>query len=289
MSTIYQKTNKKTLILSPKECLIYPFDLGDWSQIRIGIECYLTASSGFNFTGEPYHVNRSSNTNPENAFFFGIINTGDGTGLYPFRSGVTFIGLSAGMSGYSYPFSPCDWFICKQIQSARVPTQIADSFLSGNGVNNRIYNKVIISNDTSFNSANSNSSSAGNQDPTFCINNSGALDSVSTNYVYRNGLLINVFNRGISGLQSGSVFHAVGTTVAGNTYSDPSINGLRSFLSTMETLAINSQKTFSVTGALTSNLSVTGTALPLPNSFFINNPFPNLNITISNLLIEKYA
>lgn len=90
MSYIYQlSTSKKTLVLEPREALIYPFNITGWTDLRVGmIYTFINGTSpDSNYVQETVLNNAISNR-----FFFGIKNSSND--ILPGNSGASFIGIS---------------------------------------------------------------------------------------------------------------------------------------------------------------------------------------------------
>jgi len=91
MATIFQKlpaSGENCIILEPKESLIYPFEFGNWNEIRITTTFSCTSLSDNNASWvNNDSVSYVSGQNQTNAFLYGICSSG----FIPERTG-TFIG-----------------------------------------------------------------------------------------------------------------------------------------------------------------------------------------------------
>lgn len=76
MSTVFQKTATDVCeVLDPREGLTVPFDLGNWSEIRVGVELsYVANTGGFNVV--PPADEASAGTSFTNSFIMGFRSTG---------------------------------------------------------------------------------------------------------------------------------------------------------------------------------------------------------------------
>lgn len=90
MATIFAiDTGKNSLVLNPREALSYPFNVGNWTELRIGMLYTMVAGTSFNLVYGPETV---VNNSISNRFFYGIKNSSNLD--FPGNSGVSFIGLS---------------------------------------------------------------------------------------------------------------------------------------------------------------------------------------------------
>jgi hypothetical protein len=104
MATIFAiDTGKNSLVLGPREALSYPFNVGNWSELRIGMLYTMVSASNFNSNYLPETVANNAITS---RFFYGIKNSSN-TDL-PGVSGVSFIGLSNLGSAPSIACNPAD-------------------------------------------------------------------------------------------------------------------------------------------------------------------------------------
>ena len=91
MATIYQKISgvDQCLILDSREALLYPFDVGEWNEIKIAAMISLVGNSGDNTPAVGEYIAPTSNS--KDKIFFGIK---DGSNFMPYSSGSTFFGLA---------------------------------------------------------------------------------------------------------------------------------------------------------------------------------------------------
>jgi hypothetical protein len=87
MATIYETGDNRLLVIGPRESLIYPFNIGGWNRIRLGVG--MSISLGDTMTGVPVYENYFVNM-PRSAFYLGL--KSDGPSL-PFTSGCYYIGV----------------------------------------------------------------------------------------------------------------------------------------------------------------------------------------------------
>jgi len=89
MAVIYWKTpTEYCLVLGSREALIYPFNLGDWNEIRISYFLSMTSVSNLNAAWAD-EVVYGSLTNYKQAGFWGIKDSGT---IFPTQTGSVFIG-----------------------------------------------------------------------------------------------------------------------------------------------------------------------------------------------------
>lgn len=102
MATIFQKTaTDNCIVLDSRESLTYPFSLGNWSEIRLGIEMSIVAiTGGYNTVGTDETVGGTSQTN---SFYFGFKNTGT---LFPDTISGFFVGVIPNGVGANYTAAP---------------------------------------------------------------------------------------------------------------------------------------------------------------------------------------
>jgi hypothetical protein len=108
MANIFEKiegvTGEKCLVLGVREALIYPFNVGSWSEIRVGYFYSFTTAESFNAATSQELVT-STQTNYKQAGYWGIKDSGV---EFPTRSGSVFIGIGqspGGGNGESYYLS----------------------------------------------------------------------------------------------------------------------------------------------------------------------------------------
>ena len=77
------------LILDPREKFIYPFAVGDYTEIRMGMYFSITPTTGDN--GLLVASDLQAKTSPKNALYWGFCNFNTGS-LLPLQSGYDFIG-----------------------------------------------------------------------------------------------------------------------------------------------------------------------------------------------------
>ena len=93
MPTFYQKTpasGQNCLILEPGEALIYPFDFGDWQELRLSVFTSMTTIDDDNKKGISESID--SQFIPRLIFWFGAK---DNSEILPYTSGSIFAGFSS--------------------------------------------------------------------------------------------------------------------------------------------------------------------------------------------------
>lgn len=256
MATIFQKTSSDNcIILAPRESLVYPFNLGNWSEIRLGGFFSYTSASGDNGTG--ISESFSSNGGLTN-LFFGIKDSGASV---PFSSGTTFIGMTNNPSTtnktslsnlYNPPFGSVAYITSAQSSDGNpIPTV---SIVSGSNI---------------VGSANGSAGS-----PSIAVMHSSGVGGVtgSSSYAMFNGLQI--FYDRTRNAVSGRLFQ---DNSYANGTSDVSITNLQSKLLSMPNVG-----NFVATGVWDFNT-------PIPNALYLYNPFLSNRIRLHSLLVDRYA
>lgn len=260
MATIFEKTaSDKCLILEPKESLVYPFDLGDWSEIRVGIFLSSCGLSSNNSSSSSETIN--DNTSNRN-IYFGLCTSGSSQ-YRVLESGVNFIGTAAapGSANVSRIL-----FRDSDITNAWGTSLTAFSSIS---------NDYQARKNGSINSIDESDS----QSISRFLMSSFSNRTSSSLYASYYGIKYTLINKG----QNTQYFNM--TSSSQYDITDCSISNLSNYMTTMP-------NSMSVTGhrwlePLTN--SSTGTPLSLPSIFYFYPPFLNNKIIIHALLIEKYA
>lgn len=195
MSTIFQKTATDICqVLDSREGLTYPFDLGNWSEIRVGVELSYIATTGAGYNTPPVSDETQGGTTLTNAFLMGFRNTGT---LFP----DTVNGLHIGF----VPANPETMSVSegriRQASFSRLPIGIVLGAVSA------------ISNTLDSTSR------------TVYIGGSSA--SAATQYAAQHGFRVRLTGQGSSGQ-----FMQLDTFNNTTNYVTPSVTGLRQFLST---------------------------------------------------------
>lgn len=96
MAIVYEKIPDvdQCVILDNREAVLYPFDLGDWSEIRIGVMMSLIGNSSDNVIGVIEDI--GSNPVPQDKAYFGIKSSGQS---YPLQDDICFVGIAGALNG----------------------------------------------------------------------------------------------------------------------------------------------------------------------------------------------
>src|ERR1700749_1441732 len=121
MSLIYTRPNNNNiLILSAREYLVYPitFDDPNWTEIRIGVNTYISSSRDLLAVPSQEQYQNTDNTllsgsyipedSVKNVFYFGLKETGRNfSNQTPFLPGNNFIGYATRSQNAVTPLSLC--------------------------------------------------------------------------------------------------------------------------------------------------------------------------------------
>lgn len=250
MATIFQKTpTGQCLVLDAREGLTYPFNLGDWNEIRVGVELSMVTINSGNGFNTPYYTETASANAMTNSFFMGFRDTGS---LFPNP-----------VSGMYIGFVPRNNF----------PVNVTTSDVRISRTTNGNLPMGYISGGTSFVTTVDNDSR--------CVYiGSQAAVTGTTAYAARHGFQVTLVNKGTTGQQV-----QLNTFNNGASYVTPNPSGLRSFMSAMTNVISGSY--FYLTAGGPSGGQ--GAALDFPNAFFLYNPFLGNMIRIHDIVIEKYG
>ncbi len=98
---INKNTSGNALVLNTKEGLLYPVNLGSWTEVRIGLFIGLTNSSSTNaqYTAETLSANA-----PSNGFYCGMVTNLNPDNLLPYGNNQQFIGIGTptGVGGVTW-------------------------------------------------------------------------------------------------------------------------------------------------------------------------------------------
>jgi hypothetical protein len=267
MATIFERiplSGENCLILDSKESLSYPFDLGDWERIRIGVAFSLTNLSQLNGGVEEELIENTQRYDYTRSFYFGIKTNNES---YPDSNKCSYIGV--GSENLAYPYSSYNPFrLYIYNETCYIYYTVPVILPSGNFNDQPVYsNYNTIRLPSIFNQSGSNSY--------FC--NMFCLE-------------IKIKNRGTSN-QSYSI--------AMNSYENDyqsQINGAPPFalnfpsLSQMRKALADIVFTSSPdTGYFTSTFNNSGIPAPIPDSLYIHNPFISNRLRVHGILIEKYS
>lgn len=248
----YQKTGQM-LILDPRERFIYPFNLGDYSEIRFGMYFSATAATGDNATvsANDWSTKRSA----RDSVYIGFCNFNTGL-LLPLQTGFDFIGCAA-----------------LGDQTCGITVQsVSDSYIRLGAVGNG--NGQVFLADTTGAVTTPGILTVSDAIARFPTNSVGFA-----NYAGMFGLQL-----GISGANLCSM-RAFGNNVTYTT--NPSLTNLRTDVSTLGqgTSSLSSV----VTGYYTSGGTNNNNVMMKPNAIFIYTPQFNSRLRIHALVVERYA
>lgn len=250
MSTVFQKTLIDTcLVLDSREALTCPFDLGNWSEIRVGVELSYVSSTGAGYNIVPGADEHQAATVLTNGFLMGLRNTGT-----PFPDNVSGVYL-----GF-VPTATNTHGIAARISEGRIIDDFINTFLPVGMING----PAIVTNL-------SNSTSK-------CVYIGGTSVSGTTNYAAQQGIRIRMTGQNTPG-------QYMMIDVFNNTlnYVTPNVTGLRFFLSNMPNVASGFY------GPLTNTFTSNGTPLAVPNAFFVYSPFQSGILRVHTIIVDRYA
>ncbi len=251
MALIYQKFGAdQLLLLDSREALVYPFNVGNWSEIRCAVAVSFTDTSGNNNIPPTTTIPTNS---PKNAFHFGLKNSGQ----------QFILGANCSFWGYS--------------TLGKAAGSNATCFVNNGGGSTAITVQddaagyyIFTNNTTCF--ASGQNGGVGFQTAQPLSSQTG-----TTNFAVINGLKF-ILN---GNTYNGTFFSDNANNQAGTNVVD--ITGMRLAAASLGHNAGGG------TGFWTSNGTITGTALPAPNALFIYMPFFDIRMRIHALLIESYA
>ncbi len=259
MATIITKTTSgSALVLNSKEALLYPFNLGNWTQIRFGMFVGATSS---NDTNSQYSNEQLNCNAPQNGFYFGLVTNIDPNNLLPYGDTQNFIGVGAptGVAGSVGTIA---------INDNRINSQAGNGNLSA---------FVTVSGKFQVFQDGLNAGSSANVHKIYLPDKVNITGAVGFAGFY--GVKITINN-------AGSTFQTFDIATSDNSeaqYTDISIDNLRNQLSNF-----NSPNT--TTGfRWNSQMSITGgTPLPLPSGLLLFCPLSQNRIKTFCLDIDKY-
>lgn len=276
MATIFQKipsSGENCLILENGEALIYPFNIGDWTEMRMSIGFSFTSPSNDNAAITAQSI--SSSTSPKNSMFIGLF-SGNNNSL-PFSNNTSFIGFgnrtghSVSLTTTSTPggFQCYAGLITNSTQAPGSSTPVGS--MHGFSSLNSLFN---INNYSSLRDSATYFAVTNGVQNTF-LNTTG-----STNFAVIESMQFNINNKGQVGQNIDLRWNNNGAT-------SPKTN------MSIEQLSLYNQNTSSqsaLTGLYYSSaLSSTGTPLDIPNKLLVHFPFSQNRVRIHSILIEKYA
>ena len=256
MSTIFYKTgvnlpNSGCLILDPRERFLYPFDVGQWSEIRVGAYYSFVPATGNDitiwndqYTGPYYGISK---------MFYGFCNYNTGTLSLPGMSGgYDFVGNAYGINQNNLGVSVSD---------------TTNSRINGGNSNNDM--DVWVYDTTGYKSGVNNS------------NNSVTLNMPTAAGTNPNFAAFCGWQLGLSGVAFSLKPFTNSTTYT----SDTSYQALRRDIASMGTTKAENL----TTGFFTSGQNPNLPNLMVPNAFMFFNPMLNSRMRIHSILVEKYA
>lgn len=260
MSTVFQKTaTDNCLILDSREGLTVPFDLGNWNEIRVGVELSYIATTGGGYNIAPLVDETQGGTSFTNSFFLGFRGTGT-----PFPDTVS--GFYLGMIG-------------NNTNPVTESANGAGADAAGGRVRVVSFGGLPMG---CFYQGTFATQSFGNNSR--CVGMAGAAASAATQYADQQGFRVRLTGQGTSGqFMQIDCFNNNNGSFAVATHVTPSVTGLRAFLSSMPNV---------VSGAyypLTSGFVSPGGPLQFPNAFFIYSPFLTGSVRLHTLVIDRYA
>lgn len=246
-------TTGQCLVLEPREKLVYPFNFGDYQDVRWAIAISYTSATGFNtpITQDTYTPPANS---PLQYPYYGFSNFNTGAFIPTQSGGYDFYGLS---TNFSVPDSVG---LASTTQYRWGANGIGDASLITSNITG---GKKII--------AATMASSLEN------------FLTISATGITGGGLYARIFGERF--ITSGNnIFGLQAFSNAGAT-TNVSVTALRDNLNTL-----GSVRTAIYTGYMTSgNQDTTNNIMMKPNSLFIYNPMLNTRIRLHNIVVERYA
>ncbi len=284
MATIFEKlpaSGEKCLILEPREALVYPFQLGDWTQLRMSAAISFTATNNNNSIIASETI--ASSNSPYGSMYWGLYS---GNGSLPFSEDSSFVGFG-NRTGTS--------LILGNANDNNAPTYPAIT-INTIGRPNLFFNRPLMSGFSSvgrsflvFSGHGQDVAADGlgfTNSKYFALPSSGTatntppylIISGEQNYCVIQSMLFNVVNKS----QFGQSFDLCWANNGASGRTNVSIDILKQCNS-------NLQFSSRFTGLYyNSNCSSTGSPIDLPTNILIYFPFLNNRTRIHSLLIEKY-
>lgn len=307
MATIYRKINQhvyqpsgydNTLILGQHESILYPFDFGDYNEIRMGVAWTITTwdddnkSIGIANGTEGSFESTYTTSHIRQSFYAGFNNS---SLSLPYSSGNTFlgIGITTGIASYNYlhTISPGGstpmWGITCSSQS--------DIIVANNSYLGTVH---LLKAHNTYGLSGGKLSQSVTQIPTFNfpVTNSaeqyGALTGINSGSSILNYGFFSM-RLAFSTNDQGKTIYSLGLTSNRNLFSPADVR-LMDHTSNRNLKFFNSYPTLLghgpiQTGYWTDNFVSGGTNLAKPTAFFLFNPFANHRLRLHNLIAEKYA
>ncbi len=246
------------MVLNSKEALLYPFNLGNWSEIRLGMFVGLTSANDTNaqYSNEQLNANAS-----QNSTFIGLVTNIDPNNLLPYGDVQNFVGVGVptGVGGSLWN---------TQVNNNRLNSQAGDGNLNA---------FVTVSGKFQVFQDGLNAGNSANLHKIYLPDKSNITGDVGFASFY--GLKITINNAG-GNLQT---FNISSSNNSEASYTNISIDNLRSQLS-------NFNSPSNITGLRWNReMSITGgTALPLPSGILIYSPLSQNRLKIFAIDIDKY-
>ncbi len=258
MATIINKgISGNALVLSQKEAILYPFSLGNWSQIRLGLFISQTSASDTN----AQYVNETlAGNSSQNGFYVGLVNNIDPNNLLPYGPNQQFIGIGT-------------------------PTGVASTYNTQTN-DNRISNSTNNSSLNAFVTIGSGFQTSQNAIP-------GSMDAAvdriylpdksnvtgAANFASFYCIKFELNNAG----QTTQNFNVTVSTDSASSYTNVSVDNLRALMSNF------GSPSATITGLRwVAPLGLTGMPLSLPSGILIYSPLSNNRLRIHCLDIDKY-
>ncbi len=259
MATIITKNaSGAAIVLNQKEALLYPFNLGSWTELRFGMFIAATSSNDTNaqYTNEQLNANAA-----QNGFYVGLVTNIDPNNLLPYGNTQNFIGVGAptGVGGSVWN------------------TQINDNRINSQAGNGNLNGFVTVSGKFQVFQDALNAGTSANLNKIYIPDKSNITGDVGFASFY--GLKIVANNIG----STFQTFDVSSTNNSDGTFTNVSIDNLRSLLS-------NFNSPTNITGLRWNReMSITGgSPLPLPSGLLIYFPLSQNRLKIYAIDIDKY-
>jgi len=263
MATIFERvpaSGEKCLILDSKESLTYPFDFGDWEEIVVCAALSLTDEFSSNGVAQEERLNNVKLTDYSSSMYFGIKSNNQ---FYPDPQKCSYIGIGPYQS-YQPDAIKVEqdnnyWKI--KYSDGFSPLVVPSGAINSQPLTYAFLDMVLPS---TFNQTGSN-----------------------TNFCNLCGLKIRIKNKGTSN-QSYSVAMYRNTSQQNSFY--PSLENMRSISKNL----INQLEGIEFTptpdtGFFTTTFNNSGIPAPIPDAFYLYNPFILNRLRVHGILIEKYS
>jgi hypothetical protein len=267
MAIIFEKvpaSGQRCLILESGESLVYPFNISDWEEIRVAVALSLTNSYQLNGAIQNETISDINRYDYIKNLYIGIKSNNE---FYPNSQKCSYIGIGSYSEMGPY-YSSYGYNINIQVNTGAY-VNITNTFPiimpSGSAnVPSSTYNQDILLPDEFYQSG------SGLYFCNLFFLKIKIKDKGRPNQSYY--FAIENHDRDIANDYSLPVYST----------QFPSLEQMRKFLSNADFPSFD-------TGYFTSNLTSSGIPSPIPDAFYISNPFISNRIRIHGILIEKYA